>query len=357
MRKLVFAGLLAAALAGGAAPALAQQTPQQLKADEAAASKQVRQQQTQPGNNAPVWGEVRSGTPQYTTAQGVEAGILVQSRGETWRQARVPVAFWGGLLVAAALAGLALFYLLRGTMTIDEPPTGRVIQRFSGADRAAHWLLAITWVILAVTGLILSLGKAVLLPVIGYTLFAGLAVLAKNLHNFVGPILIVAVPWMFFKYVRDNGVSFEDVKWFLNITNYFKGHEYPSGRFNAGEKLVFWLVLVVLTTVLVVTGLILNFPNFGQGRATMQTANLIHMIASYVAIALAAVHIYLGTLGVKGAYQAMRTGHVDETWAKHHHERWYEDVKAGRARQKFVAPGEPVAGKPPVSASRTAPQG
>ena len=357
MRKLIGAGLLAAALAAGAAPASAQQAPQQLKADQDAAAKQVQQQRTQPGNNAPVWGEVRSGAPQYTTDRGVEAGVLVQSRGETWRQARVPVAFWGGLLVAVALAGLAVFYLLRGTMTIDEPPTGRVIQRFSGADRAAHWLLAITWVVLAITGLILSLGKAVLLPVIGYTLFAWLAVFAKNLHNFVGPVLIVAVPWMFIRYVRDNGVSFEDVKWFMNIANFLKGHDYPSGRFNGAEKLLFWLLLVVLTTVLVITGLILNFPNFGQGRAAMQTANLVHMIAAYVAIALAAVHIYVGTIGVKGAYQGMRTGYVDETWAKHHHERWYEDVKAGRARQKFVVPGEPAAGKPPVAASRAAPQG
>lgn len=336
----------AAALALGGGAAHAQQPP----ASDATA--QVERQQAQPGNNAPLWRDVRSGQPGYTTVRGVETGVLVESRGQTYREARVPVAFWGGILVAVALAGLALFYLVRGPMDVKEAGGGRMIRRFSNADRYAHWLMAITWVVLAVTGLIMSFGKDVLLPVIGYTLFAWLAVLSKNLHNFAGPILIVAVPWMFIQYIRDNGIGAEDFKWFMNIFGYFRGHEYPSHRFNAGEKLVFWLILVILTTILVVTGLILNFPNLGQTRATMQNANLIHMIASYVAIALAAVHIYLGTIGVTGAYRAMRDGHVTETWAEHHHRRWYEDVRAGKARQKFAEPGE-AAGGAGSAAART----
>jgi formate dehydrogenase subunit gamma len=205
-------------------------------------------------------------------------------------------------------------------------------------DRYAHWLLAITWATLAITGLILSLGKSVLLPLIGYTLFSWLAILAKNLHNFVGPILIVAVPWMFIRFIRDNGIGMEDVRWFMNIKGYFQGHDYPSGRFNAGEKSVFWFVLVIFSTVLIVTGLILVFPNFDQTRSTMQAANVVHMVAAYLAIALALVHTYLGTIGMIDAYKAMRYGYVDESWAKHHHLRWYEDVVAGRARQKIVDP-------------------
>ena len=297
----------------------------------------LKQDLSQPLNNAPVWSEVRSGVAQYTSIQGPEAGVLIQSMGETWRQARVPVAFWGGILVALAVLGLAGFYLVKGTMTVESKSTGRLIQRFTPADRYAHWLLAITWVILAITGLILSLGKTVLLPIIGYTLFSWLATAAKNLHNFVGPILIVAVPWMFIRYVRHNGVGVEDLKWFLNIVNYFKGHEYPSGKFNGGEKLVFWLVLVMFSTVLIVTGLVLNFPNFGQTRQTMQLMNIVHMVSAYLAISLACVHIYLGTLGMSGAYKAMRYGYVDETWAEHHHQHWYEQVKAGKAREKFVS--------------------
>jgi len=337
---------LGAAVALGAGPAYAQQPP-----PDSSAAAQVERQQAQPGNNAPVWRDVRSGDPGYTTVRGVETGVLIESRGQTYREARVPIAFWGGILIAVALGGLALFYLIRGTMDVKEPPGGRMIRRFSTADRYAHWLLAITWVVLAITGLVMSLGKAVLLPVIGYTLFSWLAILSKNLHNFAGPILIVAVPWMFVQYIRDNGIGAEDFKWFANVWGYFRGHEYPSARFNAGEKLVFWVVLVILTTILVVTGLILNFPNFGQTRTTMQTANLIHMVASYLAIALAAVHIYLGTIGMKGAYRAMRDGYVSEAWAEHHHKRWYDDVKAGKARQKLAAPGEGAAA--PASSART----
>ena len=308
------------------------------------AKQQQAQQTAQPGNNQPVWKEVRTGLPQVTTVQGRETNVLVQPSGQTWRAARVPIAMAGGLLVAAALLGLAVFYAIRGQMTVDRKPGERVIERFAPADRWAHWLMAITWVTLAITGLILSLGKAVLLPLIGYTLFSWLATLSKNLHNFVGPVLIVAVPWMFIRYVRHNGISGEDIKWFLRIVDYFKGHEHPSGKFNAGEKLVFWIVLSVLSPVLIVTGLILVFPNFDQTRATMQYANLIHMAAAYVAIALALVHVYLGTIGMAGAYRAMRDGYVDASWAQHHHARWHEQVVAGTAREKLVDPAAAARG-------------
>jgi formate dehydrogenase subunit gamma len=312
-------------------------------------------ERVQPLNNAPVWREVRSGAPQTTTVVGRETNVLIQSRGETWRALRVPLIFWGGVLVAVGVLGLAVFYMLRGPLDLspDEKRGGRIIERFKPIDRYAHWLLAITWVTLAITGLILSLGKSVLLPLIGYTLFSWLAILAKNLHNFVGPILIVAVPLMFVRYVRDNGLGIEDLKWAINIVGYFKGHEYPSGKFNAGEKLVFWVVLTLLSTVLIITGLWLVFPNFDQTRSTMQTANVIHMLAAYGAIALALVHVYLGTIGMADAYKAMRYGYVDESWAKHHHLLWYQDIVAGKAREKFVDPGAvPPEAKQPSRAAQ-----
>ena len=176
-----------------------------------------------------------------------------------------------------------------------------------------------------------------LLPLIGYTLFSWLAVFAKNVHNFIGPVLIVAVPLMFVRYVRDNGIGIEDFRWFINIIGYFKGHEYPSGKFNAGEKLVFWFVLVLFSTILVISGLVLVFPNFDQTRATMQTANIVHMICAYLAMALACVHIYLGTVGMTGAYRAMRDGYVDESWAEHHHARWYRGRPGGSGARNVRA--------------------
>jgi formate dehydrogenase subunit gamma len=110
---------------------------------------------------------------------------------------------------------------------------------------------------------------------------------------------------------------------------------------------VFWVVLVALTTLLIISGLVLLFPNFNQTRASMQTANLVHVIAAYGSMALACVHIYLGTIGMTGAYRAMRYGYVDESWAEHHHLRWYEDVVAGRAREPFVDPAEVPSGALP----------
>lgn len=335
-RMIVRAG--AALIACGWLAFAAAQSPAVNPKEADYAKEQAAQQQTQPLNNQPLWSEVRSGIPQVTSLPGRETNVLIQSEGQTWRALRVQGLFWGGFLFAAVLAGLAVFYLWRGKLTASEPPGDLVIQRFTPADRYAHWLLAITWVILAITGLILSLGKSVLLPLIGYTLFSWLAALAKNVHNFVGPILIFAVPIMFVRYVRYNGIGVEDFKWFANIVGYFKGHEYPSGKFNAGEKLVFWLLLVVLTTLLVASGLVLVFPNFDQTRSTMQVANLVHVTSAYLALALACVHIYLGTIGMTNAYRAMRTGYVTASWAKHHHERWYADVVAGRAREKLERP-------------------
>lgn len=319
------------------AGAVAAQSPAVSPQEADMAKAQQQQQVVQPLNNQPVWSEVRSGVPQVTTVRGRETNILIQPEGQTWRAVRVPLLTLGGTLFAMAIVGLAVFYFLRGPMTAHGPH-GRLIERFRPKDRWAHWLVAIVWVTLAITGLILSLGKSVLLPLIGYTLFSWLATLAKNLHNFVGPVLIIGVPWLFARFVRYNGIGVEDFRWFANILGYFKGHEYPSGKFNAGEKLVFWLLLVVLSSILIASGLVLLFPNFNQDRQAMQLANVVHVVAAYLGIAMACVHIYLGTIGMTGAFRAMKDGYVDETWAKHHHLKWYEDVVAGRSRDHFVDP-------------------
>ena len=286
---------------------------------------------TQPYNNAPFWREVRISDQGFTqVGDSPERGVLIQSRGETWRQARVPVALIGGLLVALAIVSLGGFYAYRGSIPVGESGSRMMIRRFRPADRYAHWTMAIVWVILAITGLILTFGKVLLLPIIGHGLYSWVGAAAKNVHNFIGPILIVGVVWMIIRYLPYNWLNKEDFVWMTKIVGNLTGHEYPSGKFNGGEKMVFWFVLVLLTPLLIVTGLVLNFPNFGQTRETMQTFNAIHMVAAYVAIAMACVHIYLGTIGMKGAYRAMREGYVTAEWAKHHHELWYNDIKAGK---------------------------
>lgn len=332
-------GLLAVAALAVAGQVAAQPTASQPMA----AQQEVRENKDQPYNNAPVWREVRSGQPGFTKMGApAEDGVLVQSSGESWKEARAPVSLLGGLAVALAMLALAGFFAWRGSIPVGESGSKMMIQRFQAADRYAHWTMAIVWVALAITGLIITFGKTLLLPILGHTLYSWLASAAKNIHNFAGPFLIIGVVWMFIRYVRYNWFNKEDFIWLTKIVGNLTGHEYPSGKFNGGEKIVFWLVLVVLSSVLIVTGLVLNFPNFGQSRATMQTVNLIHMVAAYLAIAMACVHIYLGTIGMRGAYRAMRDGYVTAEWAKHHHELWYNDVKAGKVPESPMVPESSV---------------
>ena len=175
-----------------ALPAAAQQAPAQNDSDKAQQQRAVEQ----PGNNAPVWREVRSGQPNYTSIPGREAGVLIQPQarfpgqdqmstaGEAWRLFRNgPVTFYGGWLIVLAVLGIAAFYFTKGPLMLHEKPTGRLVQRFSTVERWAHWTMAISFCVLAVTGMVLLFGKHVLLPILGHTVFGWLGSLAKNLRN------------------------------------------------------------------------------------------------------------------------------------------------------------------------------
>jgi formate dehydrogenase subunit gamma len=307
---------------------------------EGAAKEQVDRQATQPLNNAPVWREVRKGENPYQTTQvrGIETNILVQSQGETWRQLRPVLALAGGVILVLVLAGLFGYYQWRGPIGLHDKPAGRFIQRFSDIDRFVHWTMAISFVALGITGLIITFGKYVLLPVLGYTLFSWIAVLAKNLHNFVAPVFLVSVPIFIALFVRDNLPRVYDMQWLVKFGGMLskKADHIPSGRFNAGEKALFWGLVCVFSVALCISGAVLLFPNYDQGRSVMQVANIVHVACALLAIAMACFHIYLGTIGMKGAYDAMRTGYVDEAWAKEHHQIWYDEVKAGRSNQRTV---------------------
>lgn len=313
---------------------------------QSSAEQQQQRRVEQPGNNAPVWRDVRKeGQEHYTSVKGRETGVLVQSAGETWRQIRNgPVTFYGGWLVVIAALAVAAIYFAKGPIKLHEKPSGRMIERFTAAERWAHWVMGISFVVLGITGLIILFGKHVLLPVIGYTLFAWLTALAKNLHNFVAPLFAVSLVVFILMYLKDNLPKAYDLKWFASAPGFFAGkHDAPSGRFNGGEKAWFWGGVVVLSLALVVTGAILLFPNFDQVRSTMQQASIIHMIAALLVIAAAIGHIYMGTVGVEGAYQAMRSGYVDEIWAKEHHRYWYDEAKGGA---RTAAGGAVPAGAP-----------
>jgi len=355
------AGWLILALAF-AAPAAAQDRqpaaqpaaqPAQQAAPAADPTKDLQQQRRidQPGNNAPVWRDVRSGQPNYTSIPGREAGVLIQAQarfpgqdgmttaGEAWRKFRNgPITFYGGWLIVLVVLAIAAFYLTKGPLKLHDKPTGRTVERFSLAERWAHWTTAISFCVLAVSGLITLFGKHVLLPVMGYTLFAWLSALAKNLHNFIAPLFIASLVVLIVIYIKDNLPEKGDMAWFGGaFAMFWSGKHVPSGRFNAGEKVYFWIGVVALCITLSVTGVIMLFPNFEQLRTTMQQANVIHAVSAVIMIVFAFGHIYVGTIGVEGAYGNMRDGVTDETWAKEHHELWYNDVKSGKAAAKAGA--------------------
>ena len=258
--------------------------------------------------------------------------MLVQTQGEIWRQIRNgPITVYGGWLVVIVTALIGLYYWRMGPLKLHKRPTGRLVERFTGWERAVHWLTAISFVVLALSGLVILFGKYILLPMFGYTLFSWLAILAKNLHNFIGPLFAVGTVLMFFVFVRDNFPKAHDWIWIKKGGGFFGAREHvPSGRFNAGEKSWFWLGVTLLGIVSMVTGFIMLFPNFAQGRSLMQLSNVIHAASAVLFIAMALAHIYVGTIGVEKAYETMRTGMADEIWAEEHHEYGYKEITKGR---------------------------
>lgn len=306
--------------------------------------------QVQPGNNAPVWRAVGKGAEGFTSlprSQAPEAGILVQpfvqypgsrltTAGEAWRQVRnewlIP---YGGALLLIVLGAIAIFYFTKGPIGVHGAPTGRRIERFTPFERSAHWANAIAFCVLAISGLVMAFGKFVLLPVMGSVLFGWLTYVLKTAHNFAGPLFAVSLVIVFFTFLRDNWPQRGDLKWLLKggglIGKSSHGHEPPSNRFNAGEKVVFWGGVFFLGIIVVASGLVLDklIPNLVYERGTMQIAHMVHGAATVLMMGLFLGHIYLGTIGMRGAYDAMRHGYVDETWAREHHAYWYEDIKNG----------------------------
>jgi formate dehydrogenase subunit gamma len=316
--------------------------------------------QVQPGNNAPMWRAVGQGVTGYTSlpkSQAPEAGNLIQpfvqypgsrlaSAGESWRQVRNNIIIpYGAALLLIAVGAMALFYFSKGTIELHGQETGRKIERFTPFERSAHWANAIAFVSLAISGIVIAYGKYFLLPILGGTLFGWLSFALKNLHNFAGPLFAVSLVVVFITFVKDNLPSKDDVVWMLKGGGLFSGTEVPSHRFNAGEKVVFWGGVLLLGAIVVGSGLVLDMliPGLIYERGTMQIASMIHGVAALFMMAMFIGHIYMGTIGMRGAYKAMRTGYVDETWAKEHHELWYDDVKSGKIPAHRTATTAPPA--------------
>jgi formate dehydrogenase subunit gamma len=306
---------------------------------------QAERTRDQPGNLAPTWRQVKQGTDNYASLPYREAGVLIQPKaqfpgqghattaGEAWRQYRNgPLTHIGGWILIVTMLAIAALYLLKGPIKLRHPRTGRLIERFTPTERMVHWTVAITFVILMLSGLTMLFGKYVLMPVIGHALFGYLTYALKTIHNFVGPLFSISLIVMFITYVRDNFPIAADIKWLFTLGGAIgKGHAH-AGRFNAGEKLWFWGGVVLLGIIVSASGFVLNkiVPSLDYTRALMQVANVIHVLAAVLVMAASLGHIYLGTIGMDGAYRAMRDGYVDDEWAVEHHDLWYDDIQHGR---------------------------
>lgn len=272
------------------------------------------------------WGRIRHGQRGNVVMPGAENNVLIQSAGWDWQLMRnEQVMHYGARLLLGVLAALTLFYLLRGRIRIRGGRTGRVIPRFTLAQRIAHWFAAALFVLLAISGLIILFGKSVLLPLLGPYAFALMTSAAMQGHNLFGPLFLPAVLAILVLFIRGNAPRLVDISWLLKGGGLFGGHA-SSYKYNAGQK-VWFLLTVVLGLLISASGIVLLFPDFLADRSLAQLANLAHGVAAIVFIAVGIGHAYIGSVGMDGAFEAMSTGTVDENWAKEHHDLWYAEHK------------------------------
>lgn len=280
---------------------------------------------------AVYWRQVREGVAGYTAVKGQESNVLIQGSGQNWRQLRNgPIAGWGGAALGISVFALGAFYLWRGKVPLSHPRTGETVERWSLGERVLHWYTAILFLWLAFSGLSLLYGRALLIPILGHAVFSVWAEIAKVSHNFIGPLFIAGLLLMIASWVRDNIPNRLDIEWFKAYGG-LVGDQHPSAqRMNGGEKVWFWLL--ALGGVLVsLSGLALDFPNFGQERWLMQLSELAHVVFALLLIVGALGHIYIGTIGSEGALEGMVSGKVDKSWAIQHHDLWYEEVINGES--------------------------
>jgi formate dehydrogenase subunit gamma len=255
-----------------------------------------------------------------------KAAVLEQPQGRTYQFLHERVLPWAaGILIIATVLALAAFYFTRGRITLEHSPeSGIKVNRFNLLERLTHWLTASSFIVLAITGLNYVFGKRLIFPLIGPDAFAVWTQWAKFAHDTIAWPFMIGVLLMLALWVRDNMPDRYDWRWLREFGGFVSGSHPPARRFNAGQKLIFWSV-AVFGLVLTASGIIMLFPFWTLDINGMQWAQFFHWSAGAVLIAIIIGHIYIGTLGMEGAYDAMWTGQVDLAWARAHHSVWVEE--------------------------------
>jgi formate dehydrogenase subunit gamma len=256
------------------------------------------------------------------------SGVLEQPAGRDWREFRNVTLRWiGGIAILGMLAVLVIFYLSRGMVRLESGRSGRGIVRFTAFERFVHWMTATCFIILAVSGLNITFGRPLLLPLIGFEAFSEWSQWAKYAHNYLSFPFTIGVVLIFLIWIAGNIPNKLDIDW-LKRGGGMIGHDHPPAyRFNAGQKAIYWIVVVGGGAV-AVTGYELMFPFYVSGIEGMQVAQIVHSVVAVLFVAAMLAHIYIGTIGMEGAFEAMGTGTVDVNWAKEHHSLWLEEENA-----------------------------
>src|SRR6516164_3895301 len=265
------------------------------------------------------------------------SSVLLQPAGREWRQFRNVTLRWiGGIAILGMIALIVIFYLIRGMVRLEGGRAGRTIVRFSAFERFVHWMTATCFIVLAISGLNVTFGRPLLLPLIGFENFSEWSLWAKYAHNFVSFPFTIGVVLIFLMWIAGNIPNKVDVDW-VRLGGGLIGHVHPpANRFNAGQKAIYWIV-VIGGTLVAATGYLLMFPFYLTGIEGMQLAQIVHSIVAMLFVAAMLAHIYIGTIGMEGAFEGMGSGTVDVNWARQHHSLWVEEESARSAARPYPA--------------------
>lgn len=272
------------------------------------------------------------------TIPDAKSYVIEHPAGRDWRQFHTVWLKWiGGVTILGILAVLILFYLWRGRIAIEGGRSGRTVVRFGAFERFVHWLTAATFVILGITGLNITFGRALILPWLGADAFSAWSEWAKYAHNYLSFAFTIGVVLMFLMWIGQNFPTAADIEWLKRGGGLFnKGGSasVPAWKFNAGQKLLYWLVALA-GSAMVISGYMLLFPFYGGLTVgNMELAEIFHGIVGMLFITMILAHIYLGTVGMEGAFESMGEGTVDVNWAKEHHPLWVDEAIAQQQSPK-----------------------
>ena len=256
-----------------------------------------------------------------------KSGNLEQPAGRDWREFHQKTLPWiAAIAILGMLAVLVVFYLTRGMVKIERGRSGRTVVRFNALERFVHWMTATCFIILALSGLNITFGKLLLAPIFGLDAFAAWSQWAKYAHNYLSFPFTIGVVLILLLWITGNIPNKADAEWVKRGGGIIGKDHPPAARFNAGQKMIYWIVILG-GTASAITGYILMFPFYATGMEGMQTAQIIHCVVGALFIAAMLGHIYIGTIGMEGAFEAMGEGTVDENWAQQHHALWLEEEK------------------------------